>query len=54
MNDMFKYPLYALALSFFAQWLSARIGDSFRNKIRPLEEPERKDFGIVVTAALTP
>jgi hypothetical protein len=53
MNDMFKYPFLALALSFIAQWLAARIGDSVRKKIRPLEETQREDFGVVIAATLT-
>jgi hypothetical protein len=53
MNEIFKYPFLALALSFIAQWISARIGDFFRKKIRSLEEPERDDFDRVVTATLT-
>jgi protein-S-isoprenylcysteine O-methyltransferase Ste14 len=53
MSNVFRYPALAFALSFFAQWLAARIGDSFRKKRRPLTEDERKDFGVVVAATLT-
>lgn len=53
MNNVFKYPGLAFALSLFAQWFAARIGDSFRKKRRAFTEDELKDFGIVVAATLT-
>jgi hypothetical protein len=53
MNNVFRYPALAFALSFLVQWLAARIGDSFRKKRQPLTEEERKDFGVVVAATLT-
>ena len=50
--SLFRHPLLILAISFFSQYLSARIGNFFRQK-RALEEQDRSDFGIVLTASLT-
>jgi hypothetical protein len=52
MNYM-RYPYLVLALSLVVLWLSARIGVSLRKRRRNLEEDEREDFGIIVTATLT-
>ena len=53
MNHLTKSPLLIFAFSFVGLWLSALIGDSFRKWLRPLEEEERHDFGVVQTATLT-
>ncbi len=46
------YPVFVFAVTFVAQWLAARLGDFFRRR-RKLQEVEREDFGIVLTASLT-
>ena len=53
MNYIMRFPFLVLALSFMALWLSARIGASFRKRRRNLEEDEREDFGVVMSATLT-
>jgi hypothetical protein len=51
--DIFDTPFVVLALALLAQWLAAYAGDVFRKRVRPLEEDERADFDVVLTAALT-
>ena len=46
------FPVFVFAVTFVLQWLSARLGDFFRRR-RQLQEVEREDFGIVLTASLT-
>src|SRR6516165_5785174 len=53
MRSITDHPLAIFALSLVAMWLSAQIGVLFRNKVVPLEEDERQDFGIVIPATLT-
>jgi hypothetical protein len=48
-----KFPLVVLALSFFAMWLSARIGLFFRKRQPDAKEAERQDLDLIVTATLT-
>ncbi len=45
-------PVFVFAATFVLLWLSARLGDFFRQR-RPLQEAERQDFGLVLTACLT-
>jgi hypothetical protein len=51
--NILRFPLFVLALSLVALWLSVRIGVSFRKRRRALEENEREDFGIIMAAILT-
>jgi len=53
MNNLVNFPLLVFTLSFLALWLSAFVGAFFRKRLRPLEENEREDFGVVQAAALT-
>ena len=52
MNPL-NFPLLVFALSFVVLWLSAQAGDILRNRLRPLQDEERDDFGIVLGALLT-
>jgi hypothetical protein len=51
--NLLNLPLLVLVLSFLVLWLSAQTGDILRNRVRPLQEDERADFGIVLGAILT-
>jgi hypothetical protein len=53
MNNIVKFPLLVFALSFAVLWLSTLVGDSLRKWLRPLEEEERHDFGVIQAATLT-
>jgi hypothetical protein len=53
MNNIVKFPLLVFVLSFAVLWLSTLVGDSFRKWLRPLEEEERHDFGVIQAATLT-
>ena len=53
MNNIVKFPLLIFALSFAVLWLSTLVGDSFRKWLRPVEEEERRDFGVILAATLT-
>jgi len=53
MDNLAKYPVAVLALSFFAMWLSARIGLSFRKRKPKLEEDDRQDLDLIVASSLT-
>jgi hypothetical protein len=53
MNNIVKFPLLVFALCFAVLWLSTLVGDSFRKWLRPLEEKERHDFGVIQAATLT-
>jgi flagellar basal body-associated protein FliL len=46
-------PLAIFTLSLLAMWLSAYLGVFLRNRVVPLQEDVRQDFGIVVPATLT-
>jgi hypothetical protein len=52
MNPM-NFPLLVLALSFAFLFLAAHIGDLLRNRVVPLKEEVRDDFGMVLGATLT-
>lgn len=52
MNPM-NLPLLVLALSFVLLFLAAYVGDLLRNKVLPLKEEGREDFGVVLGATLT-
>jgi hypothetical protein len=51
--NLVNYPLFVLALAFVVQFLSARMGDLLRTRVRALKEEERDDFGVVLGATLT-
>ncbi|HKV60761.1 MAG TPA: hypothetical protein VJO16_02525 [Candidatus Acidoferrum sp.] len=53
MDSLVKYPVAVLALSFFAMWLSARIGLSFGKSKTNLEEYDRQDLDVIVAGSLT-
>ena len=53
MNHIVDFPFLVFAFSFIALWLSAHIGAFFRTRLRPLEEEQRADFGVLQGAALT-
>ena len=53
MNQIVRFPMLVLALTFVTLWLSAKIGAYFRRKRRTLEETERDDFGVVVGGTMT-
>jgi len=45
-------PLIVFAIAFVTQWLAAQAGVHLRSAM-PLDEPVRKDLGIILSAALT-
>ena len=51
MNNLDDYLLFAL--TFFALWLSARIGSLFHKRRQKLEEDMPEDFGVILTGTLT-
>lgn len=53
MNQIVRFPMLVLVLTFVTLWLSAKIGASFRRKRQNLEETERDDFGVVVGGTMT-
>jgi ABC-type uncharacterized transport system fused permease/ATPase subunit len=48
-----NYPLILLVLSFFALWLSARVGLFFRRRQGALDQELREDFGFILGSTLT-
>jgi hypothetical protein len=53
MINILNYPLIFLVVSFVTLWVSVLVGNYFREKMQPLEEQQREDFGVVQTAAMT-
>jgi hypothetical protein len=53
MSYVLRFSFLVLALSLVVLWLSVRIGVFFRKRRRSLEENEREDFGMVMSATLT-
>src|SRR5208283_3901735 len=53
MNDLMRYPITILVLSFFTMWLSAQIGVFFRKRQRILEAAEQQERDFIVSATLT-
>jgi hypothetical protein len=53
MNRITNYPLLVLVVTFFALWLSSRVGSSILKKRRKLDEDLREDFGVIQSATLT-
>lgn len=46
-------PLLIFVLSLLALWFCAKIGDLLRRRLRPIEENDRHDLGVVLGASLT-
>jgi hypothetical protein len=53
MSQIVGYPELVLALCLVILWVSAQIGIVFRKRRPNLEEGDREDFGVVVSASLT-
>jgi hypothetical protein len=53
LKGLIDIPILVFTAAFVGQWLSARLGDFFRKRKRSMQEVERKDLDIVLTAALT-
>jgi hypothetical protein len=53
LKDLIDIPILVFGVAFVGQWISARLGDFLRKRKRSLQEVERKDLDIVLTAALT-
>jgi hypothetical protein len=53
MNSVMNSPLLVFTISFVTFWLSSFVGAFFRKNLRPLEEDEREDFGVLQAATLT-
>jgi hypothetical protein len=51
--DPMKFPILILVSSFVVLFLAAEAGNFLRAKIRPLNEDEREDFGVILGATLT-
>jgi hypothetical protein len=51
--NLMNFPLLVLALSFVFLFLAAHFGDFLRNRVFPLKEEVRNDFGVVLGATLT-
>jgi hypothetical protein len=51
MDKVTDYPIFVFVVSFFALWLSTRIGVGVRR--RNLEQDVREDFGLILAATLT-
>jgi hypothetical protein len=53
MTDLMNHPLLVFAISFLAQWLSARIGLALSRRHRDRETEVRDAFGVIEAAVLT-
>ena len=53
MTDTLDLPLLVFVLSMVVLWFFAQVGVFIRTKLRPLEEDERQDFVVVLTASMT-
>lgn len=53
MSSIADSPVLVLLLSLIVLWLSAQMGVFFSKNLRPLEEDERQDFGVILAATLT-
>src|SRR5438045_8400286 len=47
------FPLLGVAISLVALWLSVQMDAFFGRKLRPVQDDERDDLGIVINASLT-
>lgn len=48
-----EFPILIFVLSFVVLFMAAEAGNFLRTKIRPLNEDQREDFGIILGATLT-
>jgi hypothetical protein len=53
MSRLISHPSLVLVVTLMAMWLSANLGALFGQRMRPLKDEEREDFGTVLTATLT-
>jgi hypothetical protein len=53
MNEVTRYPLLVLPLTFVVLWVSAWIGATLLPRRRKLEDANREDFGVILAATLT-
>jgi hypothetical protein len=53
MKNLMDFPRLVFLLSFVLLLLSANLGGFIRQRLRPLTEEEREDFGVVQAAILT-
>jgi len=53
MSGLISVPSLVLLVTLIAMWLVANVGALFGQRMRPLKEEEREDFGTVLTATLT-
>jgi hypothetical protein len=53
MSNLMDYPYLIFVFSFFALWLSARVGASMSGRKRKLDEGIREDYSLILAAALT-
>jgi hypothetical protein len=53
MDNLARIPLIILLVSFFAMWLSARLGFYFRKRRSGPDEAKRQDLDLIVTSTLT-
>ena len=51
--NVMNFPVFVLVLSFLVLFLAAHLGDLLRNRVLPLKEEVRNDFGVVLGATLT-
>jgi hypothetical protein len=53
MSNLMNVPRLVFVLSLAGLWLSAELGNFIGQRLRPLEEDQRGDFGVVQAAILT-
>jgi hypothetical protein len=53
MSRIIDHPFLVFAVSVFALWLSAYVGDFISKRLLPLRKGERDYFGVILTASLT-
>jgi hypothetical protein len=53
MTSILDFPLLVFAFSFIALWLAALAGIFVCKRLRPLQDDERQEFGVIQAATLT-
>ena len=53
LSKILNFPLVVFAFSLVALWLSVQIGAFVAKKLRPLQNDDRNDLGLVINASLT-
>jgi len=53
LDEMLKSPFAVLAVSLAVLWLSVQIGSILAVRFRPVQENEREDLNLVISASLT-